>query len=109
MLGYRATNHHPKFPPQAEAAEVDLSEASACNERAWLHAAPDTSAGGDGLWPTLPGPVGAAISRENLVHRLSTIRARGVLEDDGLLAIFLDHLREAGWQLTWIGQRQPIA
>jgi hypothetical protein len=91
-----AVNNHPRFSPPAEVAESDLW-VGACDERAWLHAAPVTSAGIDERRPTLPGPVGAAISRENLVHELSAIRARGVLEDDSLLTIFLNHLREVRW------------
>jgi hypothetical protein len=103
------SNHHVRPPPHAEAAEGVQLGAGAFDGPALLHAAPATSAGGSGAGTASSGRVGAAISRENLVHGLSAIRGRGVVEDDGLLAIFLDHLREIGWQLTRIGERQPIA
>jgi hypothetical protein len=106
---HRSLYHDTKSPPQAEVAAVDLREASTCDERGWLHASPATSAGGEERVLALPGSVGAAISRENLVHRLGAIRTRGAVENDGLLTIFLDHLRVVGRQLLGIGQRQPIA
>jgi hypothetical protein len=91
--------------PHAEVAEADLCEGSTCKECARRHAAPATSAASDGLGTTLLGLVGGAIGRENLVHGLGAIRACSILEDGDLLAVFLGHLREAGWQLTRIGQR----
>jgi hypothetical protein len=89
----RPVNHDFRLPPHAEATEVAQFGAGAFDGLAPLHAAPATSAGGGGPGTTLFGRVGAAISRENLVHGLGAVGGRGVVEDDGLLAVFLDHLR----------------
>jgi hypothetical protein len=102
-------NYDVRPPPHAEAAEGVRLGAGAFDGLALPHAAPATSAGGGGAGTASSGRVGAAISRENLVHGLGAIRGRGFVEDDGLLTVFLDHLREIGGQLTRIGERQPIA
>jgi hypothetical protein len=103
------SNRDVRRSPHAEAAEGVQLGSGAFDGLALPHAAPATSAGGSGAGTTSFGRIGAAIGRENLVHGLRAIRGRGLIEDDGLLAIFLDHLREIRWQLTRIGERQPIA
>ena len=103
------SNQAVRRSPHAEAAEVVQRGSGAFDGLALLHVAPATSAGGSGPETTSIDRVCAAIGRENLVHALGAVRGRGLVEDEGLLAIFFDHLREIGWQLTWIGERQPIA